>query len=243
MVEPDELNRKFDYDVDDLLKMSKAINYQHWVLEKISAYLGHAILEVGAGIGNYTQYFTNQKRVYAIELSPSCLKILRENFHNNNVEFFQLDATSPEILTLKEKNIDTIVCLNVLEHIENDILALKNFYQILQIPGYLILQLPALKFLYGNIDHQLGHYRRYTKRMLFDKVRKTKFKIERMDYLNLIGTVGWFYDARIKGLINQNQQHISFFDNRVVPIVRKFERNIKIPFGQSLIAILKKDQD
>jgi len=243
MVEPGELNYTFDYDVSDLLKMSKAINYQHWVLERISSYLGDSILEVGAGIGNYTQYFLTKKRVYAIELSPSCLKILREKFHDDNVELLQMDATSREIFSLKAKNIDTIVCLNVLEHIENDLFALKNFYQILRTPGYLILQLPALKFLYGNIDRQLGHYRRYTKKMVSEKVKQTNFKIERMDYLNLIGTFGWFYDARIKGIINQNQQHVTFFDNRIVPIVRKLERNIKIPFGQSLIVILKKDQD
>ena len=243
MVEPDKLNCAFDYDVSDLLKMSKAVNYQHWMLEKISDYLGDSILEIGAGIGNYTQYFLTKKRVYAIELSPSCLKILREKFHAANLELFQMDATSREILALKAKKIDTIVCLNVLEHIENDLLALQNFYQILCAPGYLILQLPALKFLYGNIDRQLGHYRRYTKKMVAAKVKQTNFKIERMDYLNLIGTLGWFYDARIKGIINQNEHHVTFFDNRIVPIARKFERNVNIPFGQSLIVILKKDQD
>jgi ubiquinone/menaquinone biosynthesis C-methylase UbiE len=243
MVEPGELNYTFDYDVSDLLKMSKAVNYQHWILEIISDYIGDNILEVGAGIGNYTRYFLSKKRVYAIELSSSCLRILREKFQVDNIELLQMDAASPEILSLKVKNIDTIVCLNVLEHIQNDLLALKNFYQILCTPGYLILQLPALKFLYGNIDRQLGHYRRYTKKMVSEKVKKTNFKIERMDYINLIGTFGWFYDARIKGIINQNEQHVTFFDNRIVPIVRKFERNIEIPFGQSLIVILKKDQD
>jgi ubiquinone/menaquinone biosynthesis C-methylase UbiE len=243
MVDPGELNYTFDYDVSDLLKMSKAVNYQHWILEIISDYIGDNILEVGAGIGNYTRYFLSKKRVYAIELSPSCLGILREKFQVDNIELLQMDAASPEILSLKVKNIDTIVCLNVLEHIQNDLLALKNFYQILCTPGYLILQLPALKFLYGNIDRQLGHYRRYTKKMIAEKVKQTNFKIERMDYINLIGTFGWFYDARIKGIINQNEQHVTFFDNRIVPIVRKFERNIEIPFGQSLIVILKKDQD
>jgi ubiquinone/menaquinone biosynthesis C-methylase UbiE len=242
MVESGALNSTFDYDISDLLKMSKAVNYQLWMLEKISSYLGDSILEIGAGIGNYTQYFIGKKQVYAIELSPSCLKILRAKFQADRIKLFQIDAASPEILALKDNHIDTIVCLNVLEHIEQDVVALKNFYKILRPSGYLILQLPALKILYGNIDRQLGHYRRYTKKMVSEKVKKTNFKIERMDYLNLIGTFGWFYDARIKGIVNQNEQHVVFFDNRIVPIVRRFEQNLKIPFGQSLLVILKKDR-
>ena len=99
---------------------------------------------------------------------------------------------------------DTVVCLNVLEHVKDDLRALSFMRTVLEPGGRLVLQVPAFQFLYGSVDRAIGHYRRYTRRDLALKMRQAGFEVEDSFYMNVIGMAGWFWNNRIMKIDEEN---------------------------------------
>ncbi len=198
-------------------------------------------MDLGAGIGTYTNIFTDRQLVVAVEREPKCIKYLEYRFNNyGNVFVFQADIETESLHPLKFCLIDTIICLNVLEHIEDDSLLLKRLNYLLEPEGRLLLIVPAYQALYGSIDEAVGHYRRYSKKELLNKVVESGFVIEKAFRMNSLAVPGWFVVNRILKKSEQSQKMVSAYDKYVIPALSKLEKLIPPPIGLSLAVVASK---
>jgi len=140
-----------------------------------------------------------------------------------------------ELGTLAGQSFDTIICLNVLEHVDDDISALQAIRRMLAPSGRLILLVPALPVLYGTIDRALGHHRRYKRAGLASLLEATGFKLAHIEYFNLAGVPGWWFAGRVLRRQMIPAASLKLYD-ALVPLFR-LERLIPWRVGQSLIAI------
>jgi SAM-dependent methyltransferase len=220
-----------------LILLEEAGAYNRWIVEQISPFLKGSILEVGCGIGNLTGFLLNQGRVLATDLRKSYLDFVKKKYdgHPNLIGTMAWDVriAPPEELC---HAYDTIVCSNVLEHIEDDLSVLSHFHQVLVKDGRLILLVPALNWLYNQIDKNLGHCRRYSRKALIVKLEQSGFRIFYLTYFNLFGILGWYLNGSIlrRKLLPKNQLRLF---STMVPLFRFVEKIVPAWIGQSLIAV------
>lgn len=212
--------------------------YNDWMYEQIAPHVGNHVLEIGSGIGNLSDYLMGSERLCLSDISETYLSILRERFHgipSVSIVRWDLDAAPPE--SLAAGSFDTIICLNVLEHIQDDLAALSRMRSLLRPGGNLILLVPAHPILFNGFDRGLDHYRRYQKTGLRDALVQTGFQPERLWYFNVLGAIGWFINGNVlrKQILPSGQMKL--FD-RLVPLL-KLERLAGPPFGISLITVAK----
>lgn len=220
-----------------LESMSQAVWYNQWTLKKFKKFLSGDILEVGCGIGNFTKSLKEYDNVYAIDIDESYIdevkKIVSEKAGVGDIEagkyFF------------KNKKFDTIVCINVLEHIEKDQQALSNIYKLLKEDGHLILLVPAHNFLFGRIDESIGHFRRYASKELIKKLEALGFKILSCRKLNFFGAIGWFITGKIFRENRVDEDKIKVF-NFLAPFILPLEDLMEPPIGTSILIIAQKDK-
>ena len=152
---------------------------------------------------------------------------------------FAYDITDPSVLRLTRFGFDTAISLNVLEHIEDDLLALRHIWQLLRPGGRLVVIVPAHGWLYGTMDYSIGHYRRYNRQDMDHKIRAAGFRIESQKYMNVLGMLGWFANGRILRQDIPPSDQLKLF-NLVVPLVRTVEHIVPPPFGLSLLSIARR---
>lgn len=220
-----------------LESMSQAIWYNRWTLNKFKKYLSGEILEVGCGIGNFTKDLKKYGKVWAIDISDDYTRQTIERA-GNTVSVGIGDIEKGEYF-FDDKKFDSIVCLNVLEHIKDDQAALKNLYELLNEGGYLILLVPAFNFLYGELDKSIGHFRRYEKQHLKDFLEKIGFKIVSIKILNFLGTIGWYISSKIFKNRTVEERNIQLF-NLFAPFFLSFETFIEPPIGTSILVLAKR---
>jgi len=235
---------KTKYMEQNLELVSDMPNYNKWIFNKIQPYLGETILEIGCGIGNITQFLIKKSQVIAIDSNGRYLKKIKKKFRTyNNIVPLKIDITNKDhIKQLKNYNIDTILCLNVLEHIKYDQTCLENMYQILKQDGKIVLICPNNKRLFGSIDKANLHYRRYSKKDLKNKINKAGFVIIKSLYINLFGIFGWIFHGRILKKKVHIKSHFKFF-NIISPILMKLENIIKPYTGLSILIVGTKRGD
>lgn len=217
--------------------------FLRWVYKQVQPWLGQRVLEAGAGIGTYVNYMVkDNKEVYALEFSDNYFLALKKRFIKNklvhtikaDITFF--DAMSP----LESKKIDTILSINVLEHIKDDQQVLNNMFNILTPGGRMVILVPAYPWLYSSLDHALGHHRRYSAGQLFEKVQRSGFVTEKSFYFNFLAILGWYVNGKILKKNNVNHDAARLY-NLVVPIARFIETFIiRKRVGVSLIIVAKK---
>jgi 2-polyprenyl-3-methyl-5-hydroxy-6-metoxy-1,4-benzoquinol methylase len=219
--------------------MTKTVNYNNWVFSMYKDFVGKRVLDIGSGYGTFISFISNREYVAAVEPSEECYKYLKAEFSKNkNIDIFKSDINAPELLSkVREKGIDTVICLNVLEHIEDDKKVVRNIHGILKPGGKFILFVPALNIIYGTLDEALGHYRRYDKKELELMLIEAGFKIVKSRYLNFTGAFSWFLYSRILKAKSPAEKRILFYDRFVVPIVSLIENLVSLPFGQSILII------
>ncbi|MDI6778004.1 MAG: class I SAM-dependent methyltransferase [Patescibacteria group bacterium] len=210
---------------------------------EIKPYIKGGILEVGSGIGTFSRKIINDfqdHKVFLSDIDPEYIKNLENTYSpNENIQAIKLDlGKSSDFENINDK-ISTVIALNVLEHVKNDIDALNNIYNLLAPGGKLILLVPAHKFLFNCIDASLDHFRRYAKKELLYKISHTEFRIKKIFYFNLPAIFGWYINGNIMKK-NISEGSVSLFD-KLVPFFKFFERYIlRKKMGISLIAILEK---
>ena len=231
---------------ETLLRMATVARYNDWIYEELSPHAGNRVLEVGCGIGNMTEYFVDRELLVGIDLLPASVELTRQR-HARNVHVIAHlgDITDPDLVAaLRGYRFDTVLCLNVLEHIEDDERALRHMRDLLIPGGKLLLFVPAGGYMFGTLDQALGHYRRYEKDMLAERVRVAGFSIVRLGYLNLAGAPGWWLNSRVlkRELLPKRQLH---WFNRLAPFFIRVERLLRrfwdVPVGQSLLCIAQRD--
>lgn len=222
--------------------MSKTENYHKWLISQFSGLIGDRVLDLGAGIGTYTNMLTDRQLVVAVDREPECTEYLKSRFNNaGNVFVFHADLETESLIPLKFCLIDTIICFNVLEHIQDDCLLLKRLNYLLEPQGRLLLIVPAYQALYGSIDEAVGHYRRYSKKELLKKLEEAGFVIEKVSRMNSLAVPGWFLVNRILKKKEQSPAMVLAYDRLVIPALSKLEKLIPPPFGLSLAVVALKD--
>ncbi|HLE62168.1 MAG TPA: class I SAM-dependent methyltransferase, partial [Pyrinomonadaceae bacterium] len=177
--------------------MTQAVNYQNWMYRRIEPYLGQRILEVGAGIGNFTRFLLDRELVVPTDISEICLNQLQERLGEAlRVQPKLLDLGNPTDKDWNQYDFDTVICLNVLEHVEDDACALSFINSVLKPGGRSVLLVPAFMFLFGSVDTAIGHFRRYTRRTLVPRMVEAGFLLQTTFYMNMIGMAGWFWNNR-----------------------------------------------
>jgi SAM-dependent methyltransferase len=225
--------------LDILLKMGSLRNYNRLIFSQIKPYLGKRVLEVGGGIGNITKYLLCCEHVVVTDISGENLYYLKNLFGiYPNINILKNDITDLNSQELKQHDFDTILCLNVLEHIKDDKKALMNIHSIMNEGARSIILVPALISLQGSLDAELGHYRRYDKDKLINLLEAAGFGVEKVYYFNLCGAIGWFINSRVLKRKTFSRIQLWAFDKLCWFI--KFEAKLKLPFGISLIAVCKK---
>lgn len=225
------------YSGSDLEALLSLKNYQQWIVDTISPGVGGRVLEIGAGIGAFSDHLLARAASLAlVEPSPNLSRVLREKYAaearvtvvGDTLETFLAGGTAAAY--------DTVVMINVLEHIENDLAALQGLRRMLTDNGRLALFVPAKKFLFSKLDAEFGHFRRYERQPLFDLAVQAGFTVETCKYMDLLGIAPWYVMNVLLGSTGFNPFLVNLYDRIGVPATRAFERLIgSPPVGKNLV--------
>jgi 2-polyprenyl-3-methyl-5-hydroxy-6-metoxy-1,4-benzoquinol methylase len=229
--------------VETLRRMASVDRYNQWVFQKLAHHLGLRVLEVGCGIGNMTPFWLRANQVTCIDVLPESVAAVRRQFAATpHVEALVADITSPTAVDhLGPSHYDTVVCINVLEHIEYDGVALRHMHDVLMPGGKLLLFVPAGQYLYGHLDQVLGHYRRYALASLRALVQAQGFEVLEASYMNAAGIPGWFLSSRILRREAPPRGLLWLF-NLLTPVFVRVEEQIRPSFGQSVLCIARRPE-
>lgn len=205
--------------------LSAAPRFNLWMADTIRPYVGERVLEIGSGIGNLTRALVRGRNRYvATDLSPEYLTRLASRFpHRPNLEAHLCDLTSPSDFARFADSMDTVICLNVLEHIEDDHLGLTNIFSALDHGGRAIVLVPEGQSVYGTIDVALGHFRRYSEDELRTKMEAVGFQVERILRFNRVSRLPWFVSGRILKRTSLDVNQMRLYD-RFVWLWRRIDR-------------------
>lgn len=227
---------------DTLEQLSAVKNYNRWIYELIKPFLGKKTLELGAGIGNMTEYISQETHVTATDIDPMFLEQLRIRTDPSRVQVRYLDISSPQIQNPPNAPFDSVICINLLEHISNDNRALQNMLDLTAPGGRVLMLLPACSSLFGSLDRSFGHHRRYSIGRTRSMARSAGARVMTSRYVNLVGAFGWFLYGRILRRNRLPLKETRWFDSLVGPL-SKLESRLRLPFGQSVFMVLEKPND
>ena len=219
--------------------MQAAPQYNRWQFSRVAPYLGKRICEVGSGTGNMSALILGRtpELLVLADTDSYYREALRHQFRDRH-EVVVEELTLPDRAAgarFREYELDTVVALNVIEHIGDDLEAVRSIAGMLRPGGRAVILVPALQGLFGSLDRELGHQRRYTRKSLSRLMQSAGFRVERTFYFNLVGILGWWVNARLRKAPRIPLQQLRQFD-RLVPVLRVEDR-VPLPLGQSVIAI------
>lgn len=218
--------------------LAAAPNFSACVWGLVSPYIGSDMLEVGMGIGIFTEKLLSRGRVFGVELVPEFVEEARRRLGpREGLKTLVADIGAPVLPdSLRGSTFDTIVCMNVLEHIEDDGALLSRFRGLLRPGGRLVLVVPAYACLFNPLDANDGHFRRYGRSELRAKLVAAGLRVEREVRFNLFGIVGWFVNGALLGRRELPVGQMGLFD-ALAPLLFRVERLIGPPAGLSLLAV------
>jgi SAM-dependent methyltransferase len=219
--------------------LERASNYNRWIAQQARTHIGSRVLDAGCGSGNITGLLRDRELVVAVDVWEDFVALTQARFADaQNVAVRRFDLTDPAMSgELRRYRLDSAICVNVLEHIEDDRTALSNIASALLPGSPIFLLVPAFPVLYGEHDRADHHFRRYTKRSLKETVAPLPMEIETDYYLNLPGFFAWLGMVRfLRRRLSEGS--IGFYD-RLIPAISRVEGRIEAPFGQSLVALLR----
>lgn len=214
-----------------------APNYQQWLASLALPYLGDDPIELGSGLGLYAEDWLNLgvPRITVTEADESRLSHLQSKFAiDPRVTVREIDLTQPQ-----QGQHSCFVSFNVLEHIPDDVAALRTARSLVRPGGYIVSFVPAFEFAMSKFDRQIGHVRRYRVEMMRDKLKSAGLEVVDVRYVNSPGLLAWWLGMRVFRMTPGEGPILDFWDGKVVPRVRRFEATRRMRFGQSVLAIAK----
>jgi SAM-dependent methyltransferase len=216
----------------------QAYRYRDYQLSLIGPHLGGSVLEVGSGFGDFSAALTRVRRLILSDTDPACLDALRSRFAGDpRVDVLELDLDAEIPLTEK---VESVLAMNVLEHILDDVGTLGALARLLVPDGNLVLWVPAYPALYGDFDRIVGHHRRYTPASLRATVEAARLVPDVLRPVNLLGGIAWWAAVRRGGAGSASERLVRAYDRMVVPVTRALERHWRPPFGQSLLCVARR---
>lgn len=234
------LPQGFSYSGTELEAVGEAKNYYDWIIDSFAGRIGKRAVEAGAGIGTISDLVLQRaapRELLLIEPDAGNARLLREHFQSDDRVLVHHGYLEELASSLKA---DSVIAVNVLEHIERDADFLRAAHEALVDAGYLLLLVPAVPAIFGSLDRAFDHFRRYTRSGLRKQLLDAGFEIETLRYLNILGVGAWFVSGRIFRRSTLSRAQVRFYDRWVIPWLRAVERGFQTPIGQSLLAIARK---
>ena len=221
-------------DKEILDAFSEAPRFNRWMVETIQRYLGKRVIEIGSGIGNLSRILVSRRKLYvATDMDQEHLERLRVRLSARpNLEVALLDASRIQDYEPFHGRMDTVVCLNVLEHIEDDLTALRGMHTTLREGGRAVILVPEGQRLFCSLDRELGHCRRYSEQQLSDRMAEAGFAMEAMLRFNRISRPGWWLNGKILKRKTISRFQLRVFD-RMVWLFRQIDGYL--PWSPTLI--------
>jgi 2-polyprenyl-3-methyl-5-hydroxy-6-metoxy-1,4-benzoquinol methylase len=240
-----DLSEKDPAGQQTLEQFAEARKFNKWLFNTILPYCKGKVLEAGSGIGNISELLLEHGfHLTATDVKNEYCIRLRNRFSGQLLldDVLQLDLSNPDLAELHpelQSQFDTVIASNVIEHIEDDRLAVRNCKNMLKRNGHLILLVPAYQLLYNSFDRELGHYRRYNTKQLKELLESENMKLIHCGYFNAAGLAGWIVSGGLlkKKLIPKNQ--LLFFE-KLVPLIKLFDTITFNRIGVSVISIARK---
>jgi glycosyltransferase involved in cell wall biosynthesis len=220
-----------------LQSVRRAGGFNRWMLSTFEPYIGDRVYEAGCGIGNFTELLLSKERLVCVDYDRFYVEMIGRRFgHLENVRTLEMDLSRPSPGVEREQ-LDTVISLNVVEHIENDGAALKHFYDILEPGGHAIVLVPAHPRLFTKCDEALGHYRRYTEEELRSKLTAAGFEVASIRQFNRLGVLGWWLNGKM-GRKDLSPMQMRVYE-MLLPIAKLIDR-IGIGPGLSVVGVGRK---
>lgn len=231
------------YPGTDLEAMSAAARYPRWIVDQFRTSLGRHVVEVGAGTGAISALLLAEAPETLTLVEPSAMfTLLTANVPARNTapRVHHHQALFADISSQLSPAPDTVVYVNVLEHVADDEAELRLIWDALSPGGRCLVFVPALRLLYSPFDRRLGHHRRYSKKELVAKAEAAGFGVVTAKYFDLAGVLPWFVRFRVLRAEALGTASVAAYDRWVVPVTKWFERLIRPPFGKNVLAVLVK---
>jgi glycosyltransferase involved in cell wall biosynthesis len=235
----DDLYDPDQYGSNILVALSEVPRFNRWMGDVLRPHVGDRVLEIGAGIGNITRTLVPRDHYTASDVNPHYLDYLRNASESRPyMEVRAVDLADPDVFSPLAGSYDTVICLNVLEHIPDEGQAVRNLHTALEPGGVAIVLVPQGPRLFGTLDEALGHQRRYTRESLHEAFEKEGFQIERTFDFNRTSVPGWWLNGKLL-----RRRHFSRFQLKVLDwliwLVRRIDRFL--PWhGASLIVLARR---
>lgn len=240
------INETVVYVGKDLEAMDFAGNYHDWILDVFAPLLGKRLVEVGAGAGGFSELLMRNplESLALIEPSRAMYSRLeqRVNGTSGSCEVRTYNSMFRRICeqVKTDHRPDSIIYVNVLEHVEDDAAELKAVFDTLEPGGRVFIFVPALRWLMSNYDRSIGHFRRYTRPELETRASEAGFKILHSGYFDLAGIMPWWVKYRLLRSENMEPGALKMYDKFVVPVTKVMESLVRPPIGKNLILIGEK---
>ena len=220
-----------------LSSLASASRFNRWMADVVRPFLGTRVLEIGAGIGNMTQYLARGRRSYmATDIDGEHLARMRVRFRGRpNLAVKECDLRDSGDFAGLRARFDTVVCLNVVEHVDNDLGALRNLRSALEPGGRAVILVPQDQRIYGTLDKVLGHYRRYSESELRARMEQAGFTVEQIVSFNRVTRPGWWFNGRVLKRDSFSRVQLGVFD-ALAPLWRRIDRLFPWP-AVSIIGI------
>lgn len=232
----------------DLEAMAFAENYHSWILQIFEPYLGKRIVEVGAGTGAFSELILRRapESLSLVEPSREMFRILGERLKlgdgGGRVRAYNSVFAEVAGRIKEEQAPDSIIYVNVMEHVADDAAELAAVHRTLCEGGRAFIFVPALRWLYGSFDKQVGHHRRYGKSELEEKCRRAGFRVLKSGYFDLAGIVPWWVKYCLLKSDKMEAGAVEFYDRYVVPAAKRIETLLRPPVGKNIILVAEKSQ-
>lgn len=232
-------------EIQGLSTMSEAMegakNYYDWIFAALRGQLGREVLEIGPGFGWLAERIIAEGLGYhAIDIDPEVIARLKSHLPARAENFVVGDVTQPRWTQhFRKASVDTVLSLNVLEHIHDDAGFLRSSASCAP-GGRLVSFVPAMPALFGSLDVEAGHYRRYTPSSLEKLVGDAGLRVVQTKYFNGLGAFAWLVSARILRLklnAEGTNRSISLYDRACIPLARRIDPILKPFCGQSLVGV------
>lgn len=225
--------------------MDFAVNYHKWILDEFRPFLGKRVVEVGAGTGSFSELLLQENidslsLVEPSEMFGSLTAKVSQIKNQTKVDFYQSIFSEVASEIFDKQKPDSIIYVNVLEHIEDDASELEFIYKTLGKGGRCFIFVPALMSLYGEFDRKIGHFRRYTKREVKEKCQAAGFKVLKSKYFDFAGMLPWFVKYKLLKSDSLDSGAVAMYDKMAIPFVRQMEKFVNVPLGKNVLMVAEK---